>query len=325
MKHFNLPDLGEGLQEAQILKWHVQRGDWLEADQPLVSVETAKAIVEIPVPYSGRVERTYGEPGDILMVGTPLLSYAVDVDASTVVGRLEASEFSQDDQFYVGASPSSREFELSSDAQRLLGPQRSMVLSMERSNGDVVPVSIFGDADLYRWCEARDPLMRLVKAVAAACHAQPKLNSWFDRDSLSILPHEHVDLGVAVETDQGLFVPVLRDVGRQPQGEMKRCLAHLRRDIKSRTIKPAELQGATITLSNFGALSCRYATPIVVPPQVAIIGAGGIRREAAVLNGRVVVHPVLPLSLTFDHRAVTGRQATDFLQALITALEQPGE
>ncbi len=325
MKHFNLPDLGEGLHEAQILKWHVQVGDSLEIDQLLVSVETAKAVVDIPAPYAGLVAKTYGEPGDILAVGTPLLSYAMAADAGTVVGRLDTHECSDSDDFFIGASPSTRAFGITAGATVLQGVSRSMVLSMERSAASVVPVSIFADADLYCWRESRDPLMRLIKAVATACRLHPALNCWFERQSLSVKSHGQVDLGIAVNTDQGLFVPVLRGVGSRPTAELKRQLAQLRREARARTLKPADLQGATITLSNFGALSCRYATPIVMPPQVAIIGAGGIREEPVAMSGVVHVHPVLPLSLTFDHRAVTGKQATDFLQALVLALENPDE
>jgi pyruvate dehydrogenase E2 component (dihydrolipoamide acetyltransferase) len=166
-------------------------------------------------------------------------------------------------------------------------------------------------------------LIRIGKAMAAACKVEPVLNSWFDGKSLSIKHHDSLDLGIAVDTPDGLFVPVLRDVGNREAADLKEGMNRLRADVKARSIPPREMMGATITLSNFGTLFGRYANPVVVPPQVAIIGAGGIREEPVAVDGQVVVHPILPLSLTFDHRAVTGGEAARFFRALVEELEKP--
>ena len=367
MKYFKLPDLGEGLQEAEIVEWHVKAGDTVKADQRLVSVETAKAIVDIPAPYDGVISTLYGGDGDILHVGEPLLAFEGEGDAGTVVGRLEGGGDTQDDQFFVGAAPSTREHlgaratpavrqmarQLGVDlsalsgsgdsglitradvegaaqaardrfgGEKLRGVRRSMALNMARSHAEVVPVTIFGDADLHLWGKARDPLIRLGKAMAAACAVEPVLNSWFDGKTLSIRQHQRLDLGIAVDTPDGLFVPVLRNVGERDAQDLKEGMSRLRADLKARSIPPAEMMGATITLSNFGTLFGRYANPIVVPPQVAIIGAGSIRDEPVAVDGEVLVHPILPLSLTFDHRAVTGGEATRFFRAMVEVLEQP--
>ncbi|MAB98685.1 MAG: branched-chain alpha-keto acid dehydrogenase subunit E2 [Pseudomonadaceae bacterium] len=367
MKNFKLPDLGEGLQEAEIVQWHVAAGDTVKADQLLVSVETAKAIVDIPAPYDGVVLKTFGNEGDILHVGEPLLAYEGEADAGTVVGRLDGGKAEQEDHFFIGAAPSTREHaaaratpavrqfarqvgvdldglsgsgsnglitradvEAASQTARdkfggekLRGVRRSMAINMARSHAQVVPVVIVGDADLHRWKQARDPMVRLAQAIAQACTVEPVLNSWFDGQSLSIKQHQSLDLGIAVDSPDGLFVPVLRDVGARSAEDLKEGMARLRADVKARSIPPQEMMGATITLSNFGMLFGRYANPIIVPPQVTIIGAGGIRDEPVAVAGKVVVHPILPLSLTFDHRAVTGGEAARFLKALVDALEQP--
>ncbi|MGY4815244.1 dihydrolipoamide acetyltransferase family protein [Pseudomonas chlororaphis subsp. piscium] len=367
MKYFKLPDLGEGLQEAEIVEWHVRAGDVVKADQLLVSVETAKALVDIPAPYDGVVAKTYGAPGDILHVGEPLLGYEGEADAGTVVGRLEGGGASQEDRFFVGAAPSTREHmavratpavrqlarqlgvdvnalsgsakdglitrgDVESAAQqererfggdRLRGVRRSMALNMARSHAEVVPVTIYGDADLHRWGQARDPLIRLAKALAAACAVEPVLNSAFDGKTLSLKQHQHLDLGIAVDTPDGLFVPVLRNVGQRDSEDLKAGVTRLRADVQARSIPPKEMMGATLTLSNFGTLFGRYANPVVVPPQVAILAAGVIRDEPVAVNGAVAVHPLLPLSLTFDHRVVTGGEAARFFKALVEALEQP--
>jgi pyruvate dehydrogenase E2 component (dihydrolipoamide acetyltransferase) len=119
-----------------------------------------------------------------------------------------------------------------------------------------------------------------------------------------------------------LFVPVLRDIGRRAPDDLRAGLEHLRRDVEARTIPPEEMRGYTFTLSNFGTFGGRYANPIVQPPTVAILGAGKIRDRVVAANRQPAVHPVLPLSLTFDHRAVTGGEATRFLAAAIADLEQ---
>jgi 2-oxoisovalerate dehydrogenase E2 component (dihydrolipoyl transacylase) len=366
MKYFKLPDLGEGLQEAEIVEWHVKAGDEVKADQLLVSVETAKAIVDIPAPYDGVVSKVFGGAGDILHVGEPLLAYEGEHDAGTVVGRLDDGHGgAQEDRFFIGAAPSTREHlapratpavrqlarklgvdlvglagsgaeglisaaDVEAAAQsererfggeRLRGVRRSMAINMARAHAEVVPVTLYGDADLYRWGDARDPLIRLAKAIAHACTVEPVLNSWFDGRGPSIRRHTKLDLGIAVDTPDGLFVPVLRNVGERSAEDLKAGMAHLRTDVQARSIPPQEMMGATITLSNFGTLFGRYANPIVVPPQVAIIGAGGIRDEVVAWEGRPAIHPILPLSLTFDHRAVTGGEAARFLKALVQALE----
>ncbi|APC17655.1 branched-chain alpha-keto acid dehydrogenase subunit E2 [Pseudomonas frederiksbergensis] len=367
MKYFKLPDLGEGLQEAEIVEWHVKVGDRVKADQLLVSVETAKALVDIPAPYDGVVAKTYGAEGDILHVGEPLLGYEGEADAGTVVGRLEDGGSRQDDRFFVGAAPSTREHmsaratpavrqlarqlgvelngligsgpeglitrsdvESASQAERdkfggekLRGVRRSMALNMARSHAEVVPVTIFADADLHRWGRAREPLIRLAKAMAAACAVEPMLNSGFDGKSLSVRHHDTLHLGIAVDTPDGLFVPVLRDVGNRSSADLKEGVTRLRADVQARSIPAREMMGATLTLSNFGTLFGRYANPVVVPPQVAILAAGAIRDEPVAMGGKVLVHPILPLSLTFDHRVVTGGEAARFFKVLVEALEQP--
>ncbi|EPG2630131.1 2-oxo acid dehydrogenase subunit E2 [Pseudomonas aeruginosa] len=367
MKHFKLPDLGEGLQEAEIVEWHVKAGDSVRADQRLVSVETAKALVDIPAPYDGVVGKLFGAEGDILHVGEPLVGFeGEEADAGTVVGRLEGGGSALEDRFFIGVAPSTREHlapratpavrqfarqqgvelaglsgsgpdglitraDVEAAAQgarerfggeRLRGVRRSMALNMARSHAEVVPVTIYGDADLHRWKTARDPLIRLAQALAEACRAEPTLNAWFDGASLSLKLHERLDLGIAVDTPDGLFVPVLRDVGARSAEDLRAGMRRLREDVQARSIPPAEMLGATLTLSNFGTLFGRYANPVVVPPQVAILGAGGIRDEVVAWRGEMAIHPILPLSLTFDHRAATGGEAARFLKVLVNALEQ---
>ncbi len=129
-----------------------------------------------------------------------------------------------------------------------------------------------------------------------------------------------IDLGVAVDLPEGLFVPVLRNVGERDVADLRRALDKMRGDAAARSIAPEDLRGATITLSNFGTIAGRYAAPIVLPPTVAILGAGRLRKAVVAVDGEVAVHRILPLSLTFDHRAVSGGEAGRFLAAVMADL-----
>jgi pyruvate dehydrogenase E2 component (dihydrolipoamide acetyltransferase) len=133
----------------------------------------------------------------------------------------------------------------------------------------------------------------------------------------------YIDVGIAVDLPDGLFVPVLRNVGNRDAADLRRGLDLMRADIKARKIAPEELRGNTITLSNFGMIAGKYAAPIVVPPTVAILGAGRIHEQVVAVNGAAAVHRILPLSLTFDHRVVTGGEAARFLAAVIADLSLP--
>ena len=369
MKYFRLPDLGEGLQEAEIVQWHVEVGDQVEVDQLLVSVETAKAIVDLPSPQAGQIAARFGEAGDLIHVGEPLLEYAGEqqADTGTVVGEVAADAGAEgEDHFIIGsahrraqgarlATPAIRalaarlQVDLSAvtgtgrggviraddvekaarlradhgDAVPLRGVRRAMAQNMARSHAEVVSVTLYEDVDIHAWPSHTDITMRLVRALAAACRAEPHLNAWFDSAAMTLRDIDQVDLGIAVDTPDGLFVPVLRNIARRDADDLRAGLERLRADVRARTIPPTEMTGATLTLSNFGTIAGRYGNPVIVPPQVAILGAGVIREEVRAVAGEPAVRRVMPLSLSFDHRVVTGGEAARFLQALMADLGQP--
>jgi 2-oxoisovalerate dehydrogenase E2 component (dihydrolipoyl transacylase) len=372
MKTFRLPDLGEGLQQAEISAWHVGENDEVAVDQPLLSVETEKAIVEIPSPRAGRIKRLLAKPGDLLAVGAVLVEFVDGADAprdsSTVVGRLETVGAAERAASDGAASPASGaaapararaapavralaqrlDVDLSivtpsgpndtitakdiervarilkevGPLERLRGVRRTMARAMSQAHAEVAPVTVNDDADLHAWWGGDQVLMlRLIRAIAAGCKAEPALNAWYDSRAVGRRVLEAIHLGVAVDTPDGLFVPVLRDVGSRTQEDLRSGLERLRRDVLARTIPPEELRGYTFILSNFGTFGGRYANPIVQPPTVAILGAGRVRDEVVAADGQPAVHPILPLSLTIDHRAVTGGEATRFLAAAIADLQ----
>ena len=361
---FTLPDLGEGLHEAEIVSWHVTEGDHVVTDQPLVAVETDKAVVEIPSPRSARVVRLHGGTGDRVAVGDPLVEFEsadAQADAGTVVGTLDATATAEtshaaapgaaagrmtpavralarklgiDPAMVQGTGPAGaittidieravQALAVAAPAVPLRGARRAMAERMAKAHAEVVPATVTDWADVDAWPAGADVTMRLIRAVVVGCAASPALNAWFEPETMSRRLHDRIDLGIAVDLDDdGLFVPVLRDVGRRDPVDLKRGIERLKADVRRRTIPLGEMRGQTFTLSNFGTVGGQHAELVVVPPQVGILGVGRMTQQVVAAGGAPAVHSTLPLSLTFDHRAVTGAEAARFLRAVVDELGQ---
>ena len=207
--------------------------------------------------------------------------------------------------------------------EQLKGVRRNMARVMADAHARVVPTTLCDDADIHAWRAGNDITIRLIRSIVKACQTVPALNAWFDGDSLTRTLHPHVDIGIAVDTDDGLFVPALRNADVLDPVALRTAINRLRDEVMSRTIPASELSGYTISLSNFGVFAGRYATPVVVPPTVAIIAAGKGRHQMTPVMGGFESHKVIPLSLTFDHRAATGGEAARFLKAMLDDLALP--
>lgn len=380
MKHFKLPDLGEGLQEADIVEWHVRAGDDVQTDQIIVSVETAKAIVDIPSPRTGTIERLCHNAGDTVHIGEILVEFVGEnEDQGTVVGKVEshpgaviedtdslpraplavgrraqalpavrflARERGIDLDTVQGSgrdgsitledierihaarskgstAPSHPALQPLTAGKPLQGARKRMAQTMAMAQSQVVKVTLCDDADIDAWVPGNDPTLRLVRALIAGCRAVPACNAWFDGSSLQFEPRDSIDLGVAIDTPEGLFVPVMRDIGSKTSDALRTELDQLRRGVSERSLPPASFTGASISLSNFGTLAGRYADPVVVPPMVAIVGAGRIRPQVVACAGEMAIHRLLPLSLSIDHRALTGGDAARFLRSMMDDLALP--
>jgi len=209
-----------------------------------------------------------------------------------------------------------------SAAEPLRGARRAMAHSMSAARDQVAGSTVCDDADIHGWTRRGDYTLRVVRAMIAACDAEPALNAWYDSANDSRILFKHIDLAIAVDTDGGLIVPVLRDIRRKTPGELRAAIGEQKESARRRTVQPADLRDFTLMLSNFGTLAGRYGIPLVVPPAVAILGSGRVREDAVAAAGAVVAHLRMPLSLSFDHRCVTGGEACRFLAAVIADLEK---
>ena len=208
----------------------------------------------------------------------------------------------------------------SGQPEQLKGVRRNMARVMADAHTKVVPTTLTDDADIHAWAHGNDMTVRLVRAICVAAKSVPALNAWFDGDNLTRTLHPHVDIGIAVDTDDGLFVPALRNADVLDARGVREAITRLRTQVEDRSIPSSELSGYTISLSNFGMFAGRYATPVVVPPCVAIVAAGRARHQITPVLGGFESHKVIPLSLTFDHRVCTGGEAARFLRAMLDDL-----
>jgi len=365
MNIFHLPDLGEGLPDAEIVEWHVKVGGTISTNAPLVSVETAKAIIDIPSPVSGTVTHLFGDINDVIKTGDPLVEFEGEPqqDAGTVVGEVETNDSLIEEKpsrkksatFNAKATPAVRALAhrlgvdlsvitpsghdgliQSDDVRRvarilaevgpmepLRGVRRAMARNMSQSHSEVAPATVVDDADISLIKNTADITPRLIRALTVACQAEPALNAWFDSHAIGRRILNSIHLGLAIDAPQGLFVAVLRNIEKESLDGIQERLIELKSKIEQRSFSADELRGYTIILSNYGSIAGRYSMPVVLPPTVAIVGAGKAREEVVVVDGKMLIRNMLPLSITIDHRVVTGGEATRFLKALILDLQRP--
>jgi len=375
MKIFKLPDLGEGLPDAIIREWYVKVGDQIKTDQPMVAMETAKALVDVPAPFDGVVEKLFGEVGDTIETHKPLIGFVgegvaeVSHDSGTVVGAIEqsgqvvnesatgvqtqkttasikatpavrmlakqlgvdlasitsASGVITADEVKAAAgtgSTTAKSAALPAGFTQLSGVKRAMVLSMTQSHNEIVPVTLTEDADIASWYKKEDLMVRLTRAIAAAAAAEPSLNAHFDGASMSTKQFNEINLAMAVDMPHGLFVPVIKDAAKKSADELRAQIEKFKQQAQTKTMAPDDMKGGTIMLSNFGSFAGKYANPILLPPMVCILGIGKTRDTVVAINGEMKIHPVMPLSITCDHRAVTGGEMARFLKVLKDELQK---
>jgi pyruvate dehydrogenase E2 component (dihydrolipoamide acetyltransferase) len=390
---FRLPDLGEGLEEAEVVEWLVAEGAVVDRDQPIVAVSTDKAVVELPSPVAGRVSERRGAAGERLRVGDvvavieeavaaaapPPARPAARPRAAPAVRRL-AVELGVDLQAVAPSGPDGRV--LADDVRRAANggaapaapaapaqpvvraapagapppavaagvgqasPGRHPLTGIRRRTAEVVAgawstiphIANMDEVDAGLLLEARDRLRGaageqaellgvmplLVMAVARTLRRFPLVNAHLDAAAGEVEVHAGVHLGIAVASPDGLVVPVVRDADRRGLLDLATEIARLVSAARSRRLRPAELEGATCTVTNFGALGAgRFSVPIIRPPEVAIVGFGAIAPRPLVVDGQVVARPALPYVVTVDHRVLDGDVVCAVSAVLAATLADP--
>jgi len=427
--HFILPDLGEGVHEAEIIKWKVKPGDRVEEHQTLAEMETDKALVEVPSTWSGVIQQLHGNEGDIVAVGSVLISYesgnsetSNETDPDAIVAHVDeadSTEESEDAGTVVGtvgamvsisdrfarkpdgelqtpangkaiATPAVRRVarELGVDintvpatgrggrvtvsdihatttssapaatpmqarqatpmstpaisgdgiAQRIpmRGVRRKIAEALDRSVKTAVHYTVVDEADVTLLAAKRQEyaavtgsklsfLPFVINAVCRALKQHPIVNANVDDQKEEILIKSFINLGIAVDTDHGLMVPVISNADSLTLAQLDGSVADVASRCRDRSISREELIGGTFTISNVGSYGGIYSTPIINYPEVAILGVGRVREQVLTKDGKFYAGRVMPLSLSCDHRVVDGAEGARFLNTLIRLLQEPGK
>jgi pyruvate dehydrogenase E2 component (dihydrolipoamide acetyltransferase) len=335
---FKLPDLGEGLTEGEIARWLVAEGDDIAEDQPLVEIQTDKTTVEIPSPAAGPVTKILVAEGEVVPVGTVLVVIGGDgavteepqaperVQATPLVRKI-AAELGVDLATITGTGPGGRITEVDvrgagspreGRREQVRGVRRQIVDHLTRAHREIPAVTFVEECDFSN-VELKLLLPAVLKATAESLKEFPELNARLEGDEIVYL--DRYDLGIAVQTEQGLLVPVVRDCDSRSVDELRADVDALAEKARAGSLDAAELRGSTFTVTSAGKLGGLLVTPLVNHPEVGILGIHRIAPRPVVRDGEIVVRPVGNVSVTFDHRVVDGARAAEFTLAVIGKLE----
>ncbi len=373
---FHLPDIGEGLTEATIVAWKVAVGSRIGLDQPMVEIETDKAVVEIPAPRAGVILHhgapagttlavdsllvVIGEEGESWSAAAPTPAAAPRREARPIVGNLDEAEsvparsgapqalplvrrlaasMGVDLATVRGSGPGGRVLrgDVEGTAQgsgpvervRLSATRLAIARNLTRSWQEIPHVTTFGTADPGPILAARSRLggeggampleALLIEAVVPVLKEFPEFNATLDGDHL--LLRRHYDIGVAVDTPEGLLVAVVRSADTRDTAGLAAEIVRVATAARNRTMAAGDLRGATFTLSNIGAVGGGFGTPIIPYGTTAILSVGRAVEKPVVRDGAIGIGREMPLSLSYDHRVIDGAKGRAFLSAVSTAIE----
>ncbi|MGB2037262.1 MAG: dihydrolipoamide acetyltransferase family protein [Candidatus Poseidoniaceae archaeon] len=417
---FKLPDIGEGVVEGEVVEWMVSVGDSVKEDDPILSVMTDKATVEIPAPCDGTVSKIIGEAGDILPVGVVCIEFDVDGDGNTsateeapakeeveikpeptpepvaapepepqpaatpvsVAGpvveraagtkplaspavRQRARSAGVDLYHVAGSGPAGRithadlDVHLSGGAGRasssmpiggsprtaktgtedikVIGLRRKIADSMMSSYSTIAHFSYFEEVDvteleaLRQHLNATRPegapkltyLPFIMLALVKGLGQRPECNALYDDEAGVVTRHEGVHLGIATQTDRGLYVPVVKHVEAMDIWSAAAEMGRVTQATRDGKAGVDDLSGSTFTITSLGRMGGLGATPIINKPEVGILGVHNAKDRAVVIDGRIEVRRIMNLSSSWDHRVVDGHDGASLVQLLKSMLEHP--
>ena len=417
---FKLPDIGEGVVEGEVVEWMVSVGDTVKEDDPILSVMTDKATVEIPAPCDGTVSKIIGEAGDILPVGVVCIEFDVDGDGNasasdeapakeeveskpeptpepvatpepapqpvavpvSVAGpaverapgtkplaspavRQRARSAGVDLYHVAGSGPAGRithadlDVHLSGGASRasssmpvggsarvakngtedikVIGLRRKIADSMMASYSTIAHFSYFEEVDvteleaLRQHLNATRPdgapkltyLPFIMLALVKGLGQRPECNALYDDEAGVVTRHEGVHLGIATQTERGLYVPVVKHVEAMDIGSAAAEMGRVTQATRDGKAGADDLSGSTFTITSLGRMGGLGATPIINKPEVGILGVHNAKDRAVVIEGRVEVRRIMNLSSSWDHRVVDGHDGASLVQLLKSMLEHP--
>lgn len=405
---FKFPDVGEGIHEGKVVKWLVDEGESVQTDQPLVKVETDKAVVELPAPEAGAVLKLHVSEGQVVNVGDPLVSLGeagekveapveeavvtavsapeekheapsssvrmrerlirppatphtralarkIGIDLRTVMGTgpggritdedVERAHRGEGEALAKRAAPAPRPMirepgeamELEERvplthlrkviAQAMTVSKRTSAHVTHVDEADVTELvssyKALKEETLEKWGIRLTLLPFFVKALVTVLRDHPLLNAGLDEEKNEIVLKNYYNIGIAVDTPEGLIVPVVRDADKKSIIELAAELSDLAERARDRTLTLDEIRGGTCTITNVGPLGGVFATPIIHQPELAILGLHAIKDRPAVVDGEIAIRKLMYLSVSFDHRVIDGAEAARFMTDLVGIVSDP--
>ena len=340
---FRLPDLGEGVAEAEVAQWLVEVGQSVREDDPMVEVETDKATMEIPCPVDGTIAALHAAEGELVQLGELLVTIETGAEPqqplleATPSARHAANELGLDLAAVTGSGPGGSITEpdvraVAGDTadrrpgrrEPLRGVRRRIAENLTRSHQQVPKVTVVEECDFSALADARGERSYVPYVVNAVCEAFeefPDFNATIEGDEIVYLAERHI--GFAAQGPKGLIVPVIRDAQDRSLDELDAEVRRLGEAVRDGTIAPDDLHGGTFTVTLAGKLGGLFATPLVNPGEAAILGVHRIAERPVVRGGEIVIRQVGLVSCSFDHRITDGTRATMFVLRVIDALERP--
>jgi pyruvate dehydrogenase E2 component (dihydrolipoamide acetyltransferase) len=380
---FKFPDLGEGLVEGEVVKWHVKEGDYVKEGDPLVDVMTEKATVTLPAPTSGRVVKILAGEGQVVKVGQTLCVIEPAGEAAA-----EKPQMAQPAPREVAAMPAARRLarELGVDLSKVRGTGPGGVITVEdvkkfaeglkgketpkaaevpkaaeaphTAEAEVVPVRGVRRAVAEKMTKAKrliphayhleevdlTELLRLherlkaeaerrgvrltvlpffVRAVAQALREYPMLNSEYDEEKNVIVVKKEINIGVAVDADQGLVVVVVKNADKKGILELAKEIGTLAEKARAGKLDIEDVRGSTFTISNIGAVGGLGGLSILNYPEAAIMAVGRARKKPWVVEDRIEIRDIALVAVSFDHRVVDGAYVARFVNKVKELLERP--
>lgn len=378
---FKFPDVGEGIHEGEIVKWRVAVGEQVKGDQPLVEMETAKAIVELPSPKAGTILALIGKEGETIHVGATLvvigekgeawIPEAQPAEAATTQSKAASSAGlprSSGGPGVVGEIPTDASGIVlpprKPEVQKITSapvPQTTTVVNiaenkdpwgavertpvkglrkvvaqnMVKSAFTIPHVTHMDEADagaLVKLRESKKPeaeklgikltfLPYIIKAAIQALKKYPGFNAAFEETAQEIVYKKYYNIGIAVDTPEGLMVPVIKNADQKDIFTLAKEIVELAQKCRDRKITIPELEGGTFSITNIGSVGGIFATPIVLFGQTADLGVLKMKDKPVAIAGKIEIRPMLTLALSFDHRVTDGADAARFMNEVILAIE----
>jgi 2-oxoglutarate dehydrogenase E2 component (dihydrolipoamide succinyltransferase) len=386
-----VPGLPESVMDATVVKFYVKEGDKIEADAPLMDLETDKIVLEVPAPANGIISKIQTEIGAVVEAGQilallsdsttgkpaiqdrkstqtentktarPVASPAANkiaiehnIDLSTLTGTGKDQRITKQDVLeLIGQHAGSQQEETAAAIQSnntvnepatQRGQRREPMSRLRQriaerllqAQQDAAILTTFNEVNMQSVIDARNQyrdefekrygarlgfMSFFVKACAQALQNHPVTNASIDGND--IVYHDYIDIGIAVSSPRGLVVPVLRDVQNSGFGDIETKILHLAQKARDGKLSLDDLTGGTFSITNGGVFGSMLSTPLLNPPQSAILGMHNISQRAVVENGEIVIRPMMYLALSYDHRLIDGREAVQFLVSVKQDLEDP--